>query len=255
MTDILDLLALPDDARVHNRLTKKDLAGQYENEAPTDARYLNRIVAQATAVGVLRPEKIGVRGFKDADHEVDIIPVLNVVLTASARSGDIRRVSELLHRNTPRPIILQIALADGVPNMALAVTRLSLSDSTRTTSVIEASLIVPTDEIADGALTLSGINRTDLWALYCDIVRIAAAGGRPASEALTAVQAIGLRRRLMDLESELNTVIRDVRREKNVQRKIDLNATASRLRRDIAETQTALYAPENTKHDEENPTR
>lgn len=255
MTDIRDLLALPEEARLRHRLTKKEIAGQYEEDAPADARYLNRTIAQATIAGVLRPETTGVRAFQDTDRRVDFIPVIDLVLADNARPGDVTRVNELMHRSMPRPVVLQVTVPDGVPHLAVAITRLSKSDTGGETSVVEASLTIPTERVSVGALAISRLNRSDLWALYNDIVRTAAADGRPVSESLTAIQAVGLRRRLSDLASELDAAVRDARREKNMQRKIDLNAQTSRLRRAITDTHAALYAPENQKHDEESTTQ
>lgn len=255
MTNLQDLLALPDDARLRHRLTKKEIAGQYEDDAPTDARYLTRTIAQATIVGVLRPETIGVRAFQGADRRADFVPVLDLVLADKAGLRDAIRVADLMHRSMPRPVVMQVTLSDGVQQLAVAVTRLSRTDSGGETSVVEASLIVPVSGIPAGALSVSHLNRTDLWALYSDIVRIVAADGRPASAALTAIEAIGLRRRLTDLGSELDAAVRDAKREKNIQRQIDLNASAARLRRTIAETHSVLYAPKDQKHDEESTTR
>ncbi|WP_333765317.1 hypothetical protein, partial [Streptomyces sp. IBSBF 2390] len=65
-----------------------------------------------------------------------------------------------------------------------------------------------------------------MWTLYRDLVRTAAAEGRPASTALQAAEAISLRRGLTDLEARLITVVRDARQAKNQQRRIELNTQA-----------------------------
>lgn len=246
MTALQDLLALPDAARVQHRLTKKEIAGQYDDGAPADARYLRRAVAQATIVGVLRPETVGVTAIQDADRRVDFIPLLEVGLAEAARPSDARRTADLLQRSMPRPVVILFVPPDGAPLLSVGLTRLNRNDTSGETSVVESSILVPVEQIAPGSLAVGRLNRADLWALYCELVRTAAADGRPASAALTAARAIAERRRLTDLSTELDTVERAARREKNVQRRIDLNTKATRVRREIAETRAALFAPETT---------
>jgi len=248
VTTLQDLLALPDGAGLRHRLTKKEIAGQYEDDSPGDARFLRRAVAQAVIVGVLRPETVGIPAVQDADRRVDFIPLLEVTLAESARTADARRTADLLQRSMPRPVVILFTLADETQLLAVALKRLNRTDRTGETSVVEASILVGVDQIAPGSLAIGRLNAADLWVLYCDVVRTAAADGRPASASLTAARAIAERRRLADLTAELDTAERAARREKNLQRRIDLNTTARRLRRDLAETRAALYAPETTSH-------
>lgn len=243
MTDVEDLLALPERARLSQRLTKKEIVGQYEVTSPIDARLLNRVVTAATIVGVLRPETISVPTYQDAERRADVIPVLTVTVASGTRAGDVRRVAELLHRSMPRPAVLMIKGQAGTNLLSLALTRLSKTDSDGETSVIEASLLVPVDQIATHALAVHRLDRGDLWTLYRDLVRTAAADGRPASASLTAGDAIALRQRLDDLAAELEVTVRSAKREKNVQRRIDLNTEGKRLRACIAEAKEALFAP------------
>jgi hypothetical protein len=243
VTGIEDLLGLPEKARVRQRLTKKEIVAQYEATSPVDARLLTKSIASATIVGVLRPETIGVRTFQDAHRRVDFVPVLDIVLAERSRPADRPRVAELLHRSMPRPAILAFQEPDGEELLSVALTRLSKTDSGQETSVIEASLLVPPDGIAPGALNIHRLNQADLWALYRDVVRVAATDGHPASAALTATEAIALRQRLAGLESELGAVVRDARREKNQQRRIDLNTQGRRLRTQIERVHGSLFAP------------
>lgn len=244
MTEIGDLLGLPDKARMRQRLTKKEIVDQYEGTSPSDARLLTKVIASATIAGVLRPETIGVPTFLDTERRVDFIPVLDVALTEGARPGDRVRVAELLHRSMPRPAILAFEMLDREALLSLALTRLSKADGGQEASVVEASLFTKFDAIDRGALSIRRLNQGDLWALYRDLVRTAAADGHPASAALTAHEAVALRRRLANLEAELEAVARAAKREKNQQQRIDLNSHGRVLREELATVRVALYAPE-----------
>lgn len=246
VTRIEDMLGLPEKARMRQRLTKKEIVLQYEGASPVDARLLTRCIASATIVGVLRPESVGVPSFQDAQRRVDFIPVLDVDLVERTRPADRTRVAELLHRSMPRPSILAFHVPDSETLLSVALTRLSKVDGGQETSVIEASLLVRLDGIAPAVLNIHRLNQTDLWALYRDVVRTAASDGRPASAALTASDAIALRRRLAGLEAELEALGRDAKRERSQQRRIDLNIQGRQLRTEIAIVHGSLFSP---KHD------
>ncbi|MFE9049162.1 MULTISPECIES: DUF4391 domain-containing protein [Streptomyces] len=248
MTDIppehdgADLLALPDAARHQHRITKKMLATQFEDQAPADARLITKAVASAQLVGILRPETIQVPKYQDAERVVVDVPVLEVLVAEKTSAGDRTRVTELIHRSMAKPVVLLAHVPDGHTTLSLALAHVSRTDPTRSTSVIDAHVMVPAEGIEPGALHLDRLDRTDMWALYRDLVRTAAADGRPASTALQAVDAIALRRRLTDLESELSTVVRDAKRAKNQQRRIELNIEARTLRAQIGHVRGNLYS-------------
>ncbi|MEV7439063.1 DUF4391 domain-containing protein [Streptomyces griseoviridis] len=248
MTDIppehdgTGLLALPDTARQQHRITKKMLAAQFEDHAPADARLITKVVASAQLVGILRPETIQVPKYQDAERTVIDVPVLEVLVAEKTSAADRARVTELVHRSMAKPVVLLAHMPDGHTTLSLALSHVSRTDPTRSTSVIDAHVMVPTGEIEPGALHLDRLDRTDMWALYRDLVRTAAADGRPDGTALQAVDAIALRRRLTDLEGELITVIRDAKRAKNQQRRIELNLAARTLRAQIGHVRGNLYS-------------
>jgi hypothetical protein len=80
-----------------------------------------------------------------------------------------------------------------------------------------------------------------MWALYRDLVRVAATDGRPVGVALQASEAVALRRRLIDLEAELASVVRNARQAKSQQVRIELNTSARTLRTQISRAREALY--------------
>lgn len=251
MTDIpaehdgAGLLGLPDAARQKHRIAKKMLAAQFEDQAPADARLLTKAVTLAQLVGILRPETIQVPKYQDAERAVVDVPVLEVLMAEKTSAADRTRVTELVHRSMAKPVVLLAHMPDSHTTLSLALSHVSRTDPTRSTSVIDAHVMVPAGGIEPGALHLDRLDRTDMWALYRDLVRTAAADGRPASAALQAVEAIALRRRLTDLESELITVVRDAKRAKNQQRRIELNIEARTLRAQIGHVRGNLYSTDD----------
>jgi hypothetical protein len=237
-----DLLALPDKARQQHRVAKKMLAAQFEEQAPADARLITKAVVSAHLVGILRPETIQVPRYQDGERTVVDIPVLEAFLADKTSAPDRTRVAGLIHRSMAKPVVLFAHMPDGISALSLALSHVSRTDPSRSTSVIDAHVMVPTGGIEPGALHLGRLDRTDMWALYRDLVRTVAADGRPAGTALQAADAIALRRRLTDLESELIAVVRDAKRAKNQQQRIDLNMAARTLRAQIGHVRGTLYS-------------
>jgi hypothetical protein len=242
--DGVSLLGLPEAARQQHRIAKKMLAAQFEDQAPADARLIAKAVTSAQLVGILRPETIQVPKYQDDGRTVIDIPVLEVVLADKTTAADRTRVTELVHRSMAKPVVLLAYMSDGTTALSLALSHVSRTDSTRSTSVIDAHVVIPAGQIKPGALHLDRLDRTDMWALYRDLVRTAAADGRPAGAALQAADAIALRRRLTDLEIALVAVVRDARQAKNQQRRIELNIQARTLRAQVERVRGTLYSPD-----------
>ncbi|MEU2940425.1 DUF4391 domain-containing protein [Nocardiopsis alba] len=240
----IGLLGLPEAALQRQRVTKKMLAGQFEERSPADARLITKSVSSAWVVGMLRPATIRVPVHKDAERDVTDIPILEVSLADRTTDGTRTRVTELIHRSMARPVVVLVSVPGGNMTLSLALSRVNRTDPARSTSVIEGHVMVPTDRIEEGSLYLDRLDRTDMWALYLDLVRTAAADGRPASTALQASEAIKMRRQLSDLEIELAALIRDAKKAKNQQQRIDLNMRARTTRVRIEHTRGVLYSPD-----------
>ncbi|UWE07564.1 DUF4391 domain-containing protein [Actinacidiphila bryophytorum] len=247
MTDVsheydgVTLLGLPQAARQLHRITKKMLTAQFEEQAPADARLLSRALASAQLVGILRPETIQVPAHQDSERDVVEIPILEVVLAEETTAANRALAAELVHRSMDKPVVVLVHLPGGATTLSLALSHVSRTDPTKSTSVVDAHLMVPAERIEPGALHLSRLDRTDMWALYRDLVRTAAADGRPAGAVLQAADAIALRQRLIDLASELASVVRNARHTKNHQRRIELNTRARSLRQQIERCEVTLH--------------
>lgn len=238
-SDVAEVLGLPARARETRRLTKKDIVEQWEHSAPADARLLRRAINSASIVGVLSPATTGVPAVHDADRPVDMIPVLEVRIADDLKAKEQRRVAELLHRAIPRPAVITTSPSEGASVLSLALIRLSKTDVGM--SVIEEHLTVRIDGITAESLHVDELDRTDLASLYRDLVRRAAAHGRPAPSLRDAAEAVELRRRLANFETELQSTIRSAALERSMQRRIEHNNEARSLRDQIARIQDALY--------------
>lgn len=227
--DPLEMLAIPDRARLSERITKKLLERQAK-EKGLDAK-LVRIVTGASVVGILRPETIHVPAYRDDERQVTDIPIIQVRLTEIATSAERRRLADLLFRVMPRPVVLCDVPVAGGPVFHLALTHVSRTDPERSTSVVDSVVSSHLSSLPDGALSLDALDRADLWTLYQDLVRRVAGVTRPD---LSAEDAVAAHDKLATLQAELEAVIREAKREKGANARIKLNARAKTLRTQIA---------------------
>ncbi|WP_447005881.1 DUF4391 domain-containing protein [Saccharothrix isguenensis] len=249
-----EVLGLPERARLSERLTKRLLRDQVggDTRSAPDRRLVDRAVASAQVVGILRPETILVPVYRDhgrdgtGDSEISDIAVLHLRLNAKITPSDRRRLVELVQRAMPRPVVLFLDGPDLPGELALALTHVNRTDPEKRTSVIDATITVPVAELPNGVLDITRCDRTDLWALYRDLVRIVATAGRPASAALGADEAVQLHHRLAALRAELDAVAREAKRARSQQSRIALNTTAKVLRQQIATVRTDLYSADQS---------
>lgn len=236
------MLGLPASVHQRGRIHKKLLVEQAASQA-SDAALITRIVRRASVEAVLRPENVKVPRYVDDQRCIDDIAVLHVELSDTASPADMMKLVELLHRSMPRPLILFLTSPREGDLLSLALTHLNVGDPDRATSVIDRSVVVPVATFAPGALSLDSLNRTDLWALYRDLVRVAAADGRPASASLSAEDVLDLRGELAALQGDLAAVTRHAQREKSQAGRIRLNMRARELRGRIESVARSLYSP------------
>ncbi|MFG1635416.1 DUF4391 domain-containing protein [Pseudonocardia alni] len=244
--DVADLLGLPPRARFSERLSKKVLREQIGGGGGTsEARLLDKVVASARVVGVLRPETIQVPAHRQADREITDIAVLHVEPVPGTTAGERRRLVELIQRAMPRPVVLLLDGPGQLAELSLALTHINRTDPERQTSVIDFAISVLVDDLAPGSLSLPRCDHTDLWALYGDLVRLAASGGRPAGAGLSAQEAVELHHHLRAQEAELDAAVREAKRAPAQRDRIAWNTRAKALRDSMATLRDRLYSSDS----------
>src|SRR5690349_9163760 len=99
---VIAALGLPQQARVEQRVPKKLLV---ENGAPTaaDKRQIETGIEELFWWAALKPTTIGVPEYRDEVREYLEIAVLSLALRPEAKAT---RLSELVHRAIPYPVLL-----------------------------------------------------------------------------------------------------------------------------------------------------
>jgi len=250
VTVFVDSLGLPPGARVDERVPKKLLL---EHGAPTtsDKQQIQNGIEELVWVAALKPSNIGVPSFKDAAREYLEISVLTTTLRSGAKAT---RLTELVHRAIPYPVVLSTKQGDTV-SLSLAHKRWSqgqagevvIEDVRRTAGLRPESLTIYEVGFL-ASMTLSRLRASDLYALYQGwLERVAALEAAavtgvfvlPTSAEGAAAQRDALAAR-SKLQRELATLRAQAKREKQVNRRVELNLAIRQLEAELAATAKAL---------------
>jgi len=241
---VINALALPPDARVDHRVPKKLLT---EQGAPTaaDKRQIQDGIEELLWVAALKPTNIAVPAFRDEVREYLEIAVLTATLRAGAKPT---RLIELIHRAIPYPLVLVAAQGDTV-TLSLAHKRWSQGETgkvviedVRRTAPFRPD--APTAEEASflASLAVSSLPTRDLFALYQGwLDRIAALEAAQITGTFappdSADRASALREGLdthARLQRDLAVLRAQAEKEKQLNRRVELNLEIKRLEAKLA---------------------
>ncbi|MHB9129723.1 MAG: DUF4391 domain-containing protein [Armatimonadota bacterium] len=241
---VINALALPPESRVDQRVPKKLLV---EQGAPTaaDKRQIQDSIEELLWIAALKPTNIGVPAYRDDVREYLEIAVISVTLRAATKAT---RLIELIHRAIPYPVLL-ISFQGNSISISLAHKRYSEGQNGKVVveELYKATLFhtdSPQPEEAEflGNIALSTMPTRDLYALYqgwCD--RIAALEAARITGAYTPPsspeRAVELREGLeahAQLQRELVILRAQATREKQLNRRVELNLQIKRLEAELA---------------------
>lgn len=241
---ILDALALPTDTRVDQRVPKKLLL---EQGAPTaaDKRQISAGIEELLWIAALKPTNIGVPEFRNVAREYLEIAVLTLDLRPAAKPS---RLIQLIHRAIPYPVVLVTQHGD-TAHLSLAHKRWSQGETGKT--VLDGDVVAvewnhewhekhETEFLA--AMALARQPRTDLSTVYqgwidrlhaLSAARITGAFTVPATTAQAAVVREGLEK-YDCVNRELAGLRAQAKREKQLNRRVELNLEIKRLEAELA---------------------
>jgi hypothetical protein len=243
---VINALAIPNEALVDQRVPKKLLL---EQGAPTaaDKRQIQDGIEEMTWVAALKPINIGVPAFRDEVREYLEIAVLTVALRPTAKPP---RLIELIHRAIPYPLLLVTENRD-VLNLSLAHKRWSQGEAGKVViEDVRQVLLNPDKPAAEEAsflasLAVSRLPARDLFALYdgllerlvaLEAARITGTFAPPESTERASALRDGL-----DMHARLRRDLAILRaradKEKQLNRRVELNLEIKRLEAELAATQ------------------
>ena len=240
---ILDALGLPPEARVDARVPKKLLV---EQGAPTsaDKRTIQDGIDELQWLAACKPSTVAVPAFADEIREYLEIAVVACAFRPSAKAP---RLIELIHRAIPYPVVLITSDEDGI---AVSVAHKRHAQNEAGKMVIERVVSVtalqtersnPNERRFLQCLALALQPRRDLCALYEGwLARIEALNAARLSGAFAAIDdaaSIERRREALESHTRLTREIMGLRakanREKQLNRRVDLNLEIRRLEAEI----------------------
>jgi hypothetical protein len=237
--DLIAALDLPASARVEQRVPKKLLV---ENGAPTaaDKRYINEGIEDLHWVAALKPTTVGVPDYRDAVREYLEISVLSLALRSGAKIG---RLTELVHRAVPYPVVL-FTEQESQLTFSLAHKRWSQGEAGATVLdgevfVVALSSMMNPDVLRSfhEVLALTRQPNTSLYALYQGwidaVLALQAASVKGAFEMPSSAEHADTRREALQecarLETEIIRIRSGAAKEKQLPRQVELNLELKRI--------------------------
>lgn len=241
---IIQALGLPPDARVDARVPKKLLA---EQGAPTaaDKRAIQDGIDELQWLAACKPSTIGVPSFTDDTREYLEITVIACAFRSSAKAA---RLIELIHRAIPYPVLLVTSDDQGV-TISAAHKRNAERETGKVvvegvvfTHLTGASTAAKIEAAFLDNLSLARQPRRDLCALYegwlTKIEALNAARLRGDFNPSDEHRAIERRREALEAHSRLTRELVSLRakatREKQLNRRVELNLEIRRIEADLA---------------------
>ena len=269
--DVVKALALPERARVDQRVPKKMLA---DHGAPTaaDRRLLTDGIEELQWIAALKPGTVAVPEHRADGREYLEVAVLGVQVRAThGKASQWLRLAELVHRAVPYPVLLIQALApsaaatpdDGPPSppaqlaLSLAHKRAAQNEAGKTVldgELVRSELIGPdtgTASVAGPLLEALALDRQphqDLMALYqgwmdcltaAEAARLTGNFRLPDCPTAAAAQREALRA-CQRLEQEAARLRSQAAKERQIAKQVDLNLALQRLQADLNEARARL---------------
>lgn len=250
LAPVINALAIPPDARVDQRVPKKLML---EQGAPTaaDKRQIQDGIEEMVWMAALKPTNIAVPAFRDDVREYLEIAVLTATLRTAAKPT---RLIELIHRAIPYPLVLVAAHGDTV-SLSLAHKRWSQGETgevviedVRRTAPFRPDTPTAEEALFLASLAVSRLPTRDLFVLYQGwLDRISALKAAQITGTFappdSADRASALRDSLdthARLQRDIVVLRAHAEKEKQLNRRVELNLEIKRLQAKLAATEKAL---------------
>ncbi len=244
---VIHALALPADALVEQRVPKKLML---EQGAPTaaDKRVIQDGIEELFWVAALKPTNVGVPAFRDEVREYLEIAVLTAAFRGDAKAS---RLVQLIHRAIPYPVVLiSREGAKDAKGSSFSVAHKRWSRGEVGKVVLDEGYPQMTQMAAAGSagrgflesLAVAGLPRGSLFALYQGWVdRVAALEAARITGSFALPDAGGGGSALQEGLDEHNRIERELvvlraraKKEKQINRRVELNLEIKRLEGEMA---------------------
>lgn len=168
VAELVQALRLPDSCRVDQRVPKRMLA-EHGGATPGDRRLLTDGVEEAHWLAAIKPATAAIPIWQDEAREYLELAVLSVTVRSThAQPAQLQRLTELVHRAVPYPVLLTVSAPDSVA-MSLSHKRTAQNEAGRVVLDGDVLRLQFSDLVPDGlldALALARQPQHNLMALY-----------------------------------------------------------------------------------------
>jgi hypothetical protein len=262
LSNLLSSLELPPACVLNERIAKKLLV---ENGAatPADKRAINEGIDELIWVAALKPNNVGVPAYRDDSREYLEIAVLSMRCRAEARSN---RITELIHRSIPYPVLLVSIVEMGqeeneiirkastasAPLLNVSVSDKRFSQNDTQSMVLEDGVTevqIEADsrfEAFASAMNLGKQPRDSLlrlyhgWAAVLDAYRASRITGAFEPNSLSREERRFAIVEFERIEREISILRNQATKEKQINRRIELNLEVKRMEAQLNAVQKKL---------------
>lgn len=238
-------LNLPASCRVDQRVPKKMLA-EHGGATTADRKMLTEGIEEAHWLAAIKPGTIAVPIWRDEQREYLEVAVLTVSVRSShAHAAQVQRLTELIHRAIPYPVLLLLILPRNLM-LSLGHKRSSQHEASKVvldgdiTSLSLALDAPPPDDLL-AAMSLDRLPHRNLMALYqgwIDVLLAAQAEGITGQFSLAATpeQAASRRAALREhvrLEQEATRLRSLAAKESQMAKRVEYNIALQQVQADL----------------------
>lgn len=247
---LIHCLALPATCRVDQRVPKKMLA-EHGGTTAADCRLLTDGIEETHWLAAIKPATAAIPTWRDEVREYLELAVLSVTVRSThAKSPQLQRLTELVHRAVPYPVLLIVSTPDTL-TMSLSHKRAAQNEAGRVVLDGDVVSFQFGDEVPDGlldALSLGLQPQQDLKALYqgwmdtllaAQVARVTGHFSTDPTPDQAAMRRIALIEH-QRLEAEAARLRALAGKESQIAKRVEQNQALQRLRAELAAVRARL---------------
>ncbi|MEA1885560.1 MAG: DUF4391 domain-containing protein [Thermotogota bacterium] len=242
MNFLIEALNIPEKAYIGDRFTKKMFL-EHPDTTSADKKVIQEIIDTIELVYVIKEQQMNIPAYCDENRSYKEIVVLETVLKTIK---NVKRVSQLLHRLIPNPVILFLT-CDKATTLTLAQKRKSMSDYSKIT--VEEWLETDwfhCEELSQRQrafveyMTVTHYSYANLYSFYCDLwddmlrYNLSQYTGRYTKDQFKRLDCSELKETITTLEAidvSLEELRKEISKAANFNRKMAINVEMKKLKK------------------------
>lgn len=242
MNVLIEAMQIPEKAYIGERLTKKMFL-EHPDTTSADKKVIQETIDTIELGYVIKEQQMNIPAYCDENRSYKEIVVLE---TALKTIKNVKRVSQLLHRLIPNPVILFLT-CDKATTLTLAQKRKSMSDYSKIT--VEEWLETDwfhSEELSQRQsafadyMNVTHYSYANLYSFYCDLwddmlrYNLSQYTGRYTKDLFKRLDSVELKEAITTLEAidvSLEELKKEIGKAANFNRKMAINVEMNKLRK------------------------